>query len=184
MPSTLWTAPCPPLGSSDGPTVNTASLTDASPVPPIEVPPVSSVGQRLRVRCTGTFQASATSSNITWGLYWGGIAGVLIGSVAWTWISTASVAWPWQIDWEGEFRSLTTIAGGNTGTIKGQGMLHVPASAILYAAPLPFIGLPAARTVSLNTAQTTVLSLGVTFGNITSGAPALICEHINAELIG
>lgn len=188
MPSTLWTAPVPALGSSAGATANTAALVDASPVPPIEVPPVYGVGSRLRVRAFGDYSTSATGANITWGLYWAtpstaiGSAAILAASTATASVSTSSVLWPWMLEYEGEFRALTTLAGGATGSIYGQGRLWTPTS--ITAGTMQFLPITAAlRTVALDTSQTMKLSLGITLSG-TTGAPAIVCQHLNAELIG
>ena len=188
MPSTLWTAPVPPLGIAAGPTVNTAALVDASPVPPVLVPPILSAGSRIRVRAFGDYSTSATGVNITWGIYWAppttaiATATVLAASTATASVSTTSVVWPWWLDWEGEIRALSTVVGTATGSIYSQAKLWTPTS--LTAGTMQFFPITAAlRTVAIDTSVTMKLSLGITLSG-TTGAPALTCQHLNVEVIG
>jgi hypothetical protein len=189
MPSTLWTAPAPnQVGIGPGATANTAALVDASPVPACEVPPIMRVGSTLRVKAFGDYSTSATGANITWGLYWAtpstaiGSATVIAASNAIASVSTSSVLWPWIFEYEGEIRSLTTLSGGATGSIYGQGTIKTPTS--ITALAEQFLPITAAlRTVSIDTSQTMKLSLGITLSG-TTGTPALICQHMNAELVG
>jgi hypothetical protein len=192
MPSTLWTAPAQsqgPLGFTAGPAQTAAALGDSSPVPPILVPPIYGVGSRLRVRAFGDYAtASAPTSNVTMGIYWAtpataiATATVLAASTATAVVNTATVLWPWMLEWEGEFRALSTVVGTATGSIYSQGRLWLPTS--LTAGTMQFLPVTAAlRTVALDTSQTMKLSLGITL-SATTGTPSMVCQHLNAELIG
>ena len=49
---------------------------------------------------------------------------------------------------------------------------------------MQFLPITAAlRTVSLDTSQMMKLSLGITL-SATTGTPSMVCQHLNAELIG
>ncbi len=188
MPSTLWTAPIPPLGSAPG-TATAAQLTDVTPGQPAEIPPIMTTGTKIRIRAQGGYDTSATGSNITWGVYYGatyataiGSAAVLGASAATASVNTGSAVWPWWLDWEGVFTALTTGAAGATGSITGQGQLWLPTSLTAWACT-PFPVTAALRTVAVDTSQNGKLSMGVTLSS-TTGVVGITCTLFDAELIG
>jgi hypothetical protein len=188
VPAVFLTAPVTPLGWSPG-TATLAQLTDVSPSQPLEVPPIAVPGTKLRIRAMGGYSTSATGSNITWGIYYAasyataiGSAAVLGASAATASVSTTSVVWPWWLDYEGVFTSLTTAAAGATGSITGQGQLWLPSSLTAWACT-PFPLTAALRTVAVDTSQYGKLSMGITLSS-TTGIVGLTCTSFNAELIG
>jgi hypothetical protein len=188
MPSTLWTAPIPPLGSAVG-TATLAQLTDVTPGQPAQIPPIATTGTKIRIRAFGGYSTSATGANITWGIYYAptyataiAAGNVLAASAATASVSTTSVVWPWWLDYEGVFTALTTAAAGATGSITGQGQLWLPSSLTAWACT-PFPVTAALRTVSVDTSQNGKLSMGITL-SATTGIVGITCTSFNAELIG
>lgn len=189
MPSTLWSAPIGPLNAASGSAVTAAALTDASPAPPIILPAgMISVGTEIRVRAHGEYTSSSATPTVVFGLYWGtpgaAISGaVVIAATAALAIASNAAAWPWMLEWDGEFRALTTNAGGNTGSINGQGKFHQGSSLTAFTAPGALPITKALRTVSLDTSVNKAIMLGVTLSS-TTGAPSVTCDDLIVELLG
>ena len=182
---TYWRAPVPPLGYADGPTYTTASLGDVSPVPAVTVPAILEIGTRMHVLAQGSV-ANSAAGTISFGVYWTAVGtaapGIALGvSTAATLVNSSSVAWPWRLDWEGEVRALSTTAGGSTGSIKGFGLLWLPASITQMQAPYAIPITDALKTVAIPTASSNNLMIGVTPSVTTI---TTICQHLDVELIG
>src|SRR6185437_27157 len=132
MPQTLWSAPVGPLNNASGPAVTAAALTDASPAPPIIIPAgLLNVGTELRIRAHGEFTVASGTPACIFGLYWGGIAGVVLTATA-SLTLPVGTGFPWMLEWDGEVRGLSTSAGGNTGSVNGQGKFHLGATLSTY----------------------------------------------------
>jgi len=178
-----WSGPVPPMNSASGPAVTAAALTDASPAPPVIVPgSMLELGTELRIRAHGEFTLASGSPTCVFGLYWGGIAGVVIAA-SFAVTLPVGTGWPWMLEWDGECRGQSTVAGGNTGSVNGQGKLHMSTSLTAFAAPTALPLTKALRTVAIDTSLNKVLSLGVTLSTVT-GTPSVTCDDLVVELLG
>ena len=189
MPSTLWSAPVGPLGNASGTAATTAALVDTSPPPPIVIPAgMVSVGTEIRIRAHGEYTCSSATPTMTFGFYWGtpGVAigsGVAIATGVTAVLSASAAAWPWMAEWDGEFRSLSTGAGGNTGSVNGQGKFHLGSSLTAFGTPIAFPSTKALRTVSLDTSINKAVMIGITLSSVT-GSPSVTCDDLIVELLG
>lgn len=176
---TYWSAPVPALGSTDGPNVTAAALTDGSPTAsPIILPAdILEVGTTLRLQAFGQMTSTSATPTFTCGFYYGGTAGVALAVSGANAISASETAWPWRIWWEGEVRSV-----GTSGSIVGFGEFSNPTSLTAWTgAPIPITA--ALRTVTIDTTVRKQLSIGCTL-SVTTGSPTFVCNHIRAELMG
>jgi hypothetical protein len=179
---TYWVAPVPPLNYASGTAFVGTSLLDISPgalLTPRQVPAlVPELGTTLRVRAHGSVTCTTTGSTLTLGLYWGGIAGVLLGGVTGgNSPASGAAAWPWWLEYEGEFRAL-----GSSGSIYGAGSLSWPTSLTAWTnQPIPQTA--AARTVTVSTAAAQPVTIGANWSSAT-GAPSITCDRMNIELVG
>lgn len=189
MPSVLWSAPVGPLGIASGPAVTAAALTDGSPPPPAVIEAgMLSPGTEMRVRAHGEYTCSSATPTLTLGVYWGtpgaAISGaVVIASGITAVLSASAASWPWMLEWDGEFRGLSTGAGGNTGSINGMGKIHLGSSLTAFAVPIAFPATKALRTVALDTSVNKTVMLGITLSSVT-GSPSVTCDDLIAELLG
>jgi hypothetical protein len=184
---TYWVAPAVPLTYASGtPMTASATLTDISPgataAPKIVGPPYQpDVGVVLRLRATGSYSATTGAANIgTLGFYWGGIAGTSLASTSSTTLTTVTgaAAWPWWMEYEGEFRAISAASG----SIQGQGKLFWPTSLTAWATqPVPQTA--AARTITVNTIAATAVTVGANWSS-TTGTPSITCDHLSVELVG
>jgi len=176
---TYWSAPVPALGSTDGPSVTAAALTDASPTAsPIILPAdILEVGTTLRMHAFGTLNCTSATPTVVLGFYYGGTAGVALAVSAALAMSASETLWPWRLDYEGEIRAI-----GSSGSIVGNGQSFNPTSLTAWTnAPIPQTA--GAKTVTIDTTARKQLSVGCTF-SVTTGTPTLVCQHFRAELMG
>jgi hypothetical protein len=178
---TYWVAPVPPLNFASGTAFTGTSLLDISPgalLTPRQVPAlVPELGTTMRVRATGQVTSTSATPTLVLGLYWGGIAGVPLASLAALAVTASFAAWPWILEYEGEFRAL-----GTSGTIQGQGKLEWPSSLTAWTTqPLPATA--AARTVTVSTAAAQPVTIGANWSSAT-GTPSITCDHLSIELLG
>jgi len=183
MPQTLWSAPVGPLNNASGPAVTAAALTDASPAPPIIIPAgLLNVGTELRIRAHGEFTVASGTPACIFGLYWGGIAGVVLTATA-SLTLPVGTGFPWMLEWDGEVRGLSTSAGGNTGSVNGQGKFHLGATLSTYGTVAAHPITKALRTIALDTSVNKIVALGVTLSTVT-GTPSVTCDDLIVELLG
>jgi len=116
------------------------------------------------------------------GFYWGGIGGVALAVTNSYTIPVVSNM-PWDLWWEGQVRVLSTVAGGSTGQVQGQGTVHFGATLTTYATPQPFPATLALRTVSIDTSLDKVLTAGCTLST-TTGTPTVTCNGLDVEVLG
>jgi hypothetical protein len=189
MPSTVWTAPASNYGWAVGPTANTAALVDASPGPdPCYIPAFANRGAKVSITALGSYvTASAPTATVVFGLYLGVPNAVIAGAVklaessAITVVNTATVSWPWKLEWDGTIETLTS-GTGTLGTIFGFGTVKTPTS--LTATAETWLPITAAlRTVSFDTSVTRQLMLGITL-SATTGGPAMTCQHLSPLVSG
>lgn len=191
MPQTLWSAPVGPLNSASGPAVTAAALTDASPAPPIILPAgLINVGTEMRVRAHGEITSASAIPTVVFSIVWqtpgtaiGSAPAVTIAATGALAISASAASWPWMLEWDGEFRALTTGAGGNTGSVNGMGKFHMGSALTAFAVPAAFPVTKALRTVSLDTSINKAILLGVTL-SVTTGSPSITCDDLIVELLG
>lgn len=196
MPSTAWSAPVLPLNTSSlvGSGFVTAALTDLSPNSVIVQPGQVNAGTRIRLRAYGEYTATTTASSVTWGFYTMTV-GQTFASTAVPLCATASTAllvataWPWMLEYEGRFISLTFPSGStNTASVIGQGKAYLPASLTTFTiTAMPVTA--AARTVTqasanaLNTTQSMLFSVGITPA-VNTGITSITCDELTLELLG
>jgi hypothetical protein len=185
-----WTYPVgPTLGQVDGAAAATAALVDVTPgTEPPQIPPIWEKGMRLRVKAHGNLTTGTTGNNVQLGLYLAAPA-TAIGSALVLAISAAIASVvsltnaPWDLDYEGEVRALSTPASATAGSIQGRGHLRLPASLTQFQADYALPGTHAGRILAFNTTLQQNLMVGCTWAAVV-GAPTLTCEHLTAELLG
>jgi hypothetical protein len=178
---TYWVAPVPPLNYADGSAFTGLSLLDVSPgalLTPRQVPAlVPELGTTMRIKAHGQYTSTSATPTLTLGVYWGGVAGVALASAATLAASASGTAWPWLLEYEGEFRAL-----GSSGSIQGIGVLYWPTSLTAWAEqPIPQTA--AARLVTVNTGAAQPVTIGAVWSSAT-GSPSLTCNHLSVELLG
>lgn len=189
MGSNNWSGPIGNLNSASGGAVTATSVTDGTPDPSIILPAgLISVGTEMRVRAHGEYTSTSSVPTLTIGVYWAapGTAigsAVVIAAASAVALNASATAWPWMLEWDGEFRALTTKAGGATGSVNGMGKLHMPSSLTAFTAPTAFPNTKALRTVSLDTSVNNKIMLGITL-SATTGSPSFVVDDMVVELLG
>jgi len=194
MPSTVWSGPVPPLGIVSATPAVAAAITDISPQQTVIWPGMVQAGSRIRLFASGNLITTATTATPIWGFYMNaqGTAlssspAILAASAATANPNTSSVAWPWQMSYNGVLRTMSAQAG--TGAIVvGQGRLTLPTSLTAFAADIPIPITAALRTVTgtataLNTNIPQTVSVAVT-PNVTTGITSITCDEFTCELLG
>jgi len=185
---TYWRAPVPPLGYSDGPTNNTAVLTDISPVPPVTIPAIWELGTRLHITAFGWITTGSTVPTLILGAYLTPLNTAITAGAALA-VSNAfsptssGTSWPWWLELEGEVRALSNVTTAAAGSIELQGLLFMPATLTTYNAPQAVPATFLLKTVTFTTNVPQNLQIGATF-SATTGSPSIACNHLNVELIG
>lgn len=196
MPSTLWSAPVPNLGTNSltVSSFTTATKTDLSPAQVVLWPGMLQVGTRIRIRAQGEYTATTTASGLTFGFYMNSTATNNIATTPAILAETASVAavvataWPWQLEWDGQVRALTSpLVGATNAQVYGMGKAYVPASLTTYTLTA-FPVTAAARTVQqtatglvTNIPQTVMVGLTVATN---TGFSSCTCDELTCELLG
>ena len=179
-----YVAPLTPANYADGAAFTGLSLLDISPTGPTGSQRflggyVAECGTVLRLRAmlsiTCTTGGTAT---LTVGFYWGGIAGTSIAGAAGIATITGAAAWPFIMEYEGEFRAI-----GAGGSLVGSGKLYTPASLTTFNTPIPIPQTAAARTIAVNTITNNPLTVGANWSSAT-GTPSITCNRFLAELVG
>jgi hypothetical protein len=203
MPGTLWSAPVPSLNNNSlviSPA--TATLTDISPAQVIVNPPQLNTGTRVRLTAHGSYIASTTASNFTWGFYMTAAstataANNLVATSAVLGVSPAITAIavtgiPWIAEYWGVIQKMSSpVIGTTNATIVGRGRLTTGTSLTAYATPVPIPQTLAAVTVAqtgtpgfgmvTNIAQ--LVSIGVTIA-VNTGVTSITCDELTCELLG
>lgn len=185
----VWRYPLQPLQNSAGVAVTAAALTGSGVVPLPQLPPVFQAGARLCLKATGELTSTSATPTVTLGFYIGTVGQAIGSRVAIAVspalvINVAATAWPFIMEYDGTFRTLSPSAG----VIHGQGTVRSGFSASgglaaqLQEFPMPITA--ALRTVStLNTSQVNEVDVGVTLSSVT-GAPSVTITDLWAELSG
>lgn len=203
MPGTLWSAPVPTLNNNSlviSPA--TATLTDISPAQVIINPPQLNVGTRVRLVAHGSYIATTTASNFTWGFYMTAastatVANNLVATSAVLGVSPAITAVavtgiPWIAEYWGVIQKMSSpVIGLTNATIVGRGRMTTGSSLTAYATPTPIPQTLAAVTVAqtgtpgfgmvTNIAQ--LVSIGVTIA-VNTGVTSITCDELTCELLG
>jgi hypothetical protein len=196
MPSTLWSAPVPPLGVVSNSAAVAAALTDYSPQETVIPGGLLNVGTRIRLRASGSYVTSAATATPTWGFYLtnagstltAGTSLALAVTAAQTVANTASASWPWSMEWDGQVRAVSTAAAASA-VYFGQGKYYPPVTNIsTFAAPQAMPITLALRTVTQvagggNTQLGQMVSVGI-FPNVTTALTTLTCDELTCELLG
>ena len=203
MPGTLWSAPVPALNNNSlviSPA--TATLTDISPAQVIINPPQLNVGTRVRLCAHGSYIATTTASNFTWGFYMTAastatIANPLVATSAVLGVSPAITAVavtgiPWIMEYWGRISAISSpVIGLTNASIVGRGRLTTGSSLTAFATPVPIPQTLAAVTVAqtgtpgfgmvTNIAQ--LVSVGITIA-VNTGVTSVTCDELTCELLG
>jgi hypothetical protein len=115
----------PPFETTDGTALaNSTTLTDISTAPQKFIPAGQlEAGYEIELRAQLELSTTGTPTLLV-GFYLGGVAGVALAASTAVTQGTAT-AWPLEMYWRGVVRSI-----GPTGTIYGQGHIHVPSSTV------------------------------------------------------
>ena len=196
MPSTLWSAPVPPLGVASNSAAVAAALTDYSPQETVILPGQLLLGTRIRLRAYGSYVSSAATATPTWGFYLSNAGTSLVAATslalavtaAITVANTGSVSWPWKMEWDGQVRTVSTAVAG-TATYFGNGKFDNPASISTFAAASAAFPITLAlRTATQvagggNTQLGQMVSVGI-FPNVTTALTTMTCDELTCELLG
>jgi hypothetical protein len=177
MARTYWVAPVPAMGFVDGTPFTGTALADISPLPAKPMPVVEQ-GTVLRLRANLELTTASATPTLTLGFYWGGIAGVAVAAGAAIAVPAAITAGEVIAEYEGEFRVL-----GASGSLKGSGRIYMPTTLTAFATPIPIPQTAAARTVTVNTVNGSIVTVGANW-SVATGAPSITCTHLHAELSG
>jgi hypothetical protein len=202
MPGTLWSAPVPTLNNNSlvlSPA--TATLTDISPAQVIINPPQLNVGTRVRLTAHGSYIATTTASNFTWGFYMTAAstataANNLVATSAVLGVGPATTAVavtgiPWGLQYFGVIQKMSSpVIGLTNATIVGRGYQWTGTSltAITFA-PIPqtLAAVTVAQTASPGLGMVTniaqLVSVGVTIA-VNTGVTSITCDELTCELLG
>jgi hypothetical protein len=202
MPGTLWSAPVPALNNNSlviSPA--TATLTDISPAQVIINPPQLNVGTRVRLIAHGSYIATTTASNFTWGFYMTAAstataANNLVATSAVLGVGPATTAVavtgiPWGMQYFGVIQKMSSpVIGTTNATIVGRGyqwsgtsltaITFAPIPQTLAAVTVAQTGTPGFGMVT-NIAQ--LVSVGVTIA-VNTGVTSVTCDELTCELLG
>jgi hypothetical protein len=203
MPGTVWSAPVPALNNNSlAISPATGVLTDISPAQVILFPPQLNVGTRVRLVAHGSYIATTTASNVTWGFYMTAASNAtaannLVATSAVLGVSPAITAVavtgiPWIAEYWGRISALSSpVIGATNAQIVGRGRLTTGSSLTAYATPVPIPQTLAAVTVQqtgtpgfgmvTNIAQ--MVSVGVTVA-VNTGFTSITCDELTCELLG
>jgi hypothetical protein len=153
------------------------------------------VGTRIRLRAQGEYTTTTTASSFVFGFYMNSTATNNIATTPAILAETASTAvvvataWPWQLEWDGQVRALTSpLVGATNAQIYGMGKSFLPVTNItsytLQAMPIT----AALRTVQqtatglvTNIPQTVMVGLTVA---VNTGVTSVTCDELTCELLG
>ena len=194
MPSTVWSGPVPPLGIVSASPAIAAAITDISPQQTVIWPGMVQAGSRIRLFAAGNMITTGVTTTIVWGFYMNAqgtslatTPAILAASAAITVPNTGSVAWPWQLSYNGQVRALSGITG-TAASVMGQGHLTLPTSLTVWAVDVPIPITAALRTVAqtatgLNTNTPQTVSVAHT-PNVTTALTSITCDELTCELLG
>lgn len=168
MPEQLWVAPLKRGNVASGTTTNSfTTFTSVSPTPDAVFPAnFLTPGAAVTVKASGRFSSNGTP-NITFGLYYGGVAGVQLCSTQplATFTSAANAQWKAEFD-------ITVRTEGSTGTAWASGaVLGVTSST---SAVVAVAGGGAAITIDTTAAKS--LNLAVAF-SVQHGSNQIIVDQ-------
>ena len=176
-----YTAPLGPLHAADGASYNTSVvLTDVSPgglVAAILCPGGAlDVGTQVNINAFGTYATSATTPNLTLGVYFGGVAGIaLAATTPFAVANTATINWPWVLQYQGVVQAV-----GTAGAIQGRGSVEWGTS--LSALTRRSIPETAQATVAIDTTVQKAITIGALWGT-SAAANIVICRFLSVELL-
>lgn len=194
MPSTLWSAPIPPLNAASiSPTI-AASLVDVSPAEIVILPGQLNLGTRIRLYAHGEFTTTSATPTIKLGFYMNqvgtaiGTTEAILAETTTQAVGSSSTAWPYSMWWNGRVTALTGPAdAANSGTVYGQGEVAWPTSLTAWTrSPIPLTN--ALRTVTqtatgLNMLTAQKVMIGTTWSTAT-GVTSFTVDEFTCELLG
>jgi hypothetical protein len=146
------------------------TLTDISPAPQLQLPAMFlQEGSTLTLKAWGVFSTTTGPPTLLLGFYYGGVAGVALGTTG-AFTTTASITnVPWRIELD-----VDVWTDGATGTCKTQGYAWFGTSVSAWTtAPIP--NTANTGTVTIDTTASKVLSVGAQWG--TSSASNTVTCH-------
>ena len=169
MPAQFWVSEVTSPGQGAGSALaNTSSAGDISPGNPqyLTVPPLY-VGQKFHLVAYGIFSTTSTPT-LTFGFYWGGVAGTaLLTSGALT-CGNGVTANPWQMEAWVEVKSL-----GTSGTVWSKGWIDMPST----LTAITRTSMPATQTqpITVDTTTAKAITAGATW-SAASSSNTITCE--------
>jgi hypothetical protein len=193
---TYWSAPLPALGNVSASPAIASALTDISPQQILVPAGMLEVGTRIRLRAYGEFVTSSPTANLTLDFRMNGAGppptalattpAVLAATAAVAIVNSATVSWPWELEYDGHVRAISLNTGTN-GQIFGHGKSYIGASINTFTiAAIPQT--TAAKTVqqtatALITSSPQILYVCSTW-SATTGVTSFTCEEFTCELLG
>lgn len=164
-----------------GPNAATAALVDISPLPLFTFPAGSLVaGSAFKVTAFGRYTCGATATNLTLGVYFGGVGGVALATTGAQALTVSQTNAAWFLEYWGVVR-LGGTGAASTAAIMGFGKGRLGSSPTVLGGDVPMPNAAnAAVTVDATIAK--ALSIGATLSQIT-GAPTVTCDHALVELL-
>lgn len=185
MPNQGWVALLNPIQVANLPAAvalaNSTTLTDISPggaanASYIQAANTLQVGTPLRVTAAGVFSTTGTP-NLTIGLYYGGVAGVVLAAIAPTATASAAANFQWRLEWTGTVRSV-----GTAGSIQGSGLIMLGTSAIAISS-IPIPNATPQNTVAIDTTANKAITIGALWGTA-NAANTILCTQFMVEGLG
>lgn len=177
MPNMSWNSLLnAPAGGAGAPLASSTTLTDISILPQLTIPAnFLQVGSAIRLTAFGLFSTTVTPTLLL-GFYYGtttGVSGVALAASAATATGSGVTNVPWRMEYTGIVRTV-----GASGTIMGQGFLHLGTTvALVNTSPLPVIAL---ATVTIDTTVAKVITAGAQWGT-NNAANTITCHGMFVE---
>lgn len=170
-----WAGSQPPNHVASGASYNTSvTLSNVSRLPDKQLAAYQlEEGVEVELAAWGNFSTTGTPTLLL-GFYFGGVIGVALGATAATTTASGAASFPWLMRYHGRVR-----ATGTSGSIVGQGVLHLGTSLTAFSD----IALPttaAARTVTINTTIVQTITVGAQWGT-SSASNALVCDDLSVR---
>jgi hypothetical protein len=171
-----WVAPLPPFHIADQSNASFTTLQDCSPLPAITLPAnILELGSELDIQVMGNFSTTGTPT-FTFGVYYGGVAGVALGATSAITTGSGAASWPWWLHYRGIVRAI-----GTSGSINGQGWLMMGTS-LTAATFRPLAETLGARTVTIDTTAAKTITFGSACGT-SSASNIMLVNDISVKLV-
>jgi hypothetical protein len=160
---------------------NSAVATDISPAPQLTLAAdaISKGGEVLKCYAAGRLTTpGAAVPTLALGVYWGGVAGVALGTNAAVAPVISAAAWLWSLETVTVFR-----VPGASGTFSAwtTGVLWLPATVSTFQAAYTIPGTAPAAVTTGDTTVARALTIGATWGSAVAGT-TVQCDEFLADL--